>query len=417
MQALALGQEKPTFTVFDISVLFFLFIVPFFPLPKTVLGFLAPLSVIFLFGFLVLQIATRKIDLQLDININTVIVCFFLLIVFDLINGMRFESLVEFKYVFARVTTLIVTLLVVSYLQNNPQHGIKWVMLAILFSAVVVSILIILEGFGLVSTGIHSEMGRRLFGIRIPIRKATGVPLSDGKLGTLLIPSLTMLLIPGLLSEWLHKRWRLLFIFLLVIGILIMQSRSGWLGLFAGWAFLIAYYINRSKYIAFHLLAVTLMAGILFFSPVGEAIFAGFVGEGIQAQSASGRLLGAQQALAASTSSFILGQGHGTVFIENEIGKIHIIHNLFLDQLTANGIVGLLVLLFVYGFFLWLIGVALRKVSKNSFAERYLLWLVAAWLSVFVEQNLYRGFYNEYIAICLGIALYGAWHLTIKMKS
>ena len=85
--------------------------------------------------------------------------------------------------------------------------------------------------------------------------------------------------------------------------------------------------------------------------------------------------------------------------------------------MTANGIVGLLVLLFVYGFFLWLIGVALRKVSKNSFAERYLLWLVAAWLSVFVEQNLYRGFYNEYIAIYLGIALYGAWHLTIKMKS
>lgn len=417
MQALALGQEKPTFTAFDISVLFFLFIVPFFPLPKTALGFLAPLSVISLFGFLVLQIATRKIDLQLDININTVIVCFFLLIIFDLINGMRFESLVEFKYVFARVTTLIVTLLVVSYLQNNPEHGIKWVMLAILFSAVVVSVLIILEGFGLISTGIHSEMGRRLFGIRIPIRKATGVPLSDGKLGTLLIPSLTMLLIPGLLSEWLHRRWRLLFISLLVAGILIMQSRSGWLGLFAGWAFLIAYYINRSKYIAFHLLAMTLMMGILFFSPVGEAIFAGFVGEGIQAQSASGRLLGAQQALAASTSSFILGQGHGTVFIENEIGKIHIIHNLFLDQLAANGIIGLVVLLFVYGFFVWLIGVALRKVSKNSFNERYLLWLVAAWLSVFVEQNLYRGFYNEYIAIYLGIALYGAWHLTIQMKS
>ena len=394
--------------LFGISVIFFIVIIPFFPLPKTVLGFLAPVSIFLLFGLFFIQIILKKFDFYFDLNISLITLCFIILIVLDAINGIRFENILEFKYIFARFVALAVFLLVIAYLQIAKHDGVELVAKTILISACIVSILIILEGFGLTSTGIHSEKGRLLFGIRIPIRKATGVPLSDGKLGMLLVPALTFLLIPNLSYKLLANKWRALALIILSLAILIMQSRSGWLGFLTGLSFVIAFFSLNSPYRAYLITFYTFILSLLFFTPLGEAIFNGFVGEGIQADSAEGRLLGAQQALQASTSNFILGQGHGTVFIENELGKVHIIHNLFLDQLASNGIIGLIVLLFVYLFFIYLIFFALNKCQINSKDKFILIWLVTCWASVFVEQNLYRGFYNEYISVYLALAVHMA---------
>ncbi len=345
---------------YDWGVLLLLFIIPFFPMPKTALGILAPVSVVLLFGYLLLMAMTKTRDLVMDAPTTVMLGCFLLLILLDLLNGVQFGAVQEFRYAFGRITSLMVILLVAAYLQTHGEQGVRLVMQVLLFSAVLVSVMIILEGFGFISYGFPSEEGRRLFGTRMPFRKATGVPLSDGKLGTLLIPAFTLLLISGL-TDYLKKSWRWLLLLVIGFAIVIMQSRSGWLGLFMGLAFLTVYYAIRSRYLAFYLLGITALLAVLFFSPLGDLLLGGFVGEGVQARTVSGRFLGAEQALDASGASFILGQGHGNVFIENEIGKTHIIHNLFLDQLASNGIVGLLALLFVYGFFLWLIVSSLWK--------------------------------------------------------
>lgn len=403
-------------SAFGISILIFLVIIPFFPLPKTSLGLLAPLSIFLLFTQFIIVILNKKNDFIFDVDNLLIITCFIFLILLDALNGIRFENISEFKYIFARVVALIVFLLILAYLQMAGKQGVELVLKAILISAMIVAILIILEGFGLTSTGIHSEKGRLLFGIRIPIRKATGVPLSDGKLGMLLVPALTLLLIPGLTKKFLTRSWRFLFMLTLGLAILIMQSRSGWLGFLTGFSFIILYFSLRNDYRAYYIAFYTTIISVLFFTPIGQTIFDGFVGEGIQADSAEGRLLGAQQALEASTSNFVIGQGHGTVFIENELGKIHIIHNLFLDQLASNGIVGLVILLFVYLFFIYLIFFALSKTPDNSHDQSIVLWLVTCWASVFVEQNLYRGFYNEYISIYLALAVYMAWSVKSNKK-
>jgi O-antigen ligase len=395
---------------YDWGVLLLLFIIPFFPMPKTALGIFAPVSVVLLFGYLLLMAMTKTRDFVMDAPTTVILGCFLLLILLDLLNGLQFGAVQEFRYAFGRITSLMVILLVAAYLQTHGEQGVRLVMRVLLFSAVLVSVMIILEGFGFISYGFPSEEGRRLFGTRMPFRKATGVPLSDGKLGTLLIPAFIMLLIGGL-TDYLKKSWRGLLLLVIGFAIVIMQSRSGWLGLFMGLAFLTVYYAIHSRYLAFYLLGMAALLAVLFFSPLGDLLLGGFVGEGVQARTVSGRFLGAEQALDASGASFLLGHGHGNVFIENEIGKTHIIHNLFLDQLASNGIMGLLALLFVYGFFLWLI---VRSLWQG--ATPVILWLVTCWLSVFVEQNLYRGFYNEYISIYMALALFVASRFVPERK-
>jgi O-antigen ligase len=397
---------------YDWGVLFFLFIIPFFPMPKTPLGLLAPLSVVLLAGWWFVLSFSKHRELKMDERLFILISCFVVLVLLDLVNGVQFEALLEFNYAFGRITSLLVILLILTYLQANGDKAVGVVTQVVLFSAFVISVMIILEGFGVISYGFYSEEGRHLFGTRMPFRKATGVPLSDGKLGTLLIPAFTMLVVTGLTQHFLKPLWRWLFLLVIGFAIIIMQSRSGWLGLFMGLGFLSAYHVAKSRYLAFYLLGITLGLAALFFSSLGELILGGFVGEGVQARTVEGRFLGAEQALDASGVSFLFGQGHGNVFIENEIGKTHIIHNLFLDQLASNGIVGLLVLLFVYGFFLWLIVSSLWKNSSHP----VILWLVTCWLSVFVEQNLYRGFYNEYISIYMALALFVASRFVPERK-
>lgn len=402
--------------LYDRGVLLLLFIIPFFPMPKTALGLLAPVFVFMLFGLLLALVLVRARDVVLDEQLVLLLVGMVLLIIFDLVNGVRFEAVQEFRYAFGRVTMLLVLLLVVAYLQASSEGGIRLTMQVLLLSAALVSVMIILEGFGAISYGFPSEEGRRLFGTRMPFRKATGVPLSDGKLGTLLIPAFTMLLITGL-TDYLHRYTRWLLLLVIGFAIIIMQSRSGWLGLFMGLAFLSVYHMSKSRFLAVYLLGLSILLGMLVFSPLGDMVLSGFVGEGVQARTVSGRFLGAQQALDASGASFILGQGHGSVFIENEVGKTHIIHNLFLDQLASNGIAGLLVLLFTYMLFFWVIAGSLWKISdKSPQLEPVLLWLMTCWFSVFVEQNLYRGFYNEYIPIYMALALYVASRFVPERK-
>jgi len=391
--------------VFDAFFLLFIFIIPFFPVPKSRLGFIAPVVVFLLFAFMVILIIKKIKEFPFYTNIVIFILSFVILMLIDLINGIRFDNSLEFKYTLGRITALMVFLLVIFYLNQKGLKGINYLYMIMIASAIIVSIMIILEGFGFISTGLPSEGGRHLFGTRLPFRKATGVPISDGKLGTFLIPMFTLLLFPQLINTTLTNKLRWGFLTIIGFAIIIMQSRSGWLGLFVGLSFLLFYYIIKSKDISLYLLLLSFVFVVAYSTPLLGIVLSGFIGEGVQARTVSGRFLGAEQALDAIKTAFLIGHGHGAVFIENEVGKIHLIHNLYLDQLASAGFIGFLVLFSSHILFL---SILIKKIFFSKIKEIVILslWLITAWLSVFIESNLYRGFFNEYVSIYMALAVY-----------
>ena len=119
------------------------------------------------------------------------------------------------------------------------RQYLRWILLAWSVGLALLCLLIFLEGTGIISSGFE-RANRTFFGVTLPFRKATGVEMSDGKLGTMIVPLLWLLLLNSFQRYRIvplpFRRWQIV---LVGLAILIAQSRSTWLGVAVSGALLL----------------------------------------------------------------------------------------------------------------------------------------------------------------------------------
>lgn len=283
----------------------------------------------------------------------------------------------------------------------------------------VVSILIILEGFDIFSIGAQYSK-RSFFGFQMPFYKATGLPLSDGKIGTMIGPVFLLLLLniffyKDRFTKLLFRHFQLL---LILAGIIICQSRSGWLALSVCLAYLFSSFFG--KYTRFFTKFLLLFGGIFILVNSG-LFFKSLVGEGIYAYNVFHRGNSNLFAFTKFIESPIIGVGHSNLnFIE--FSELHgnqwietAVHNLFFDQLGSNGITGFIPLIGLFiVYFSFVEKLYLQSIRLNANRIKlFCIWLKLSMIFIVIELNLYKGFYNEYLFLYFSFPVFAY----LKLKS
>lgn len=273
-------------------------------------------------------------------------------------------------------------------------------------SAVILSILVVLEGFSIISIGNETLVGRELFGVRLPFRKATGLPMSDGKLGILLIPMFYFMTFNFLNAVSARKKITYFaFASLILLAILVAQSRSGWLALVVSGIVVIGLRYRRPIERATLAFMVLLLGTAGFLYGVFDFLIKGIVSEGIYRENVFGRFDFLLFTFERFLDSPIVGGGHAGLFLKTETGAAQVVHNLFLDVLASYGVLGFIP--FLLGWIFVGKGLLSSVSQKLKYNEDKIIaqWLVVCFISLMVELSLYRGFYNEYTFIYIGFIL------------
>ena len=96
----------------------------------------------------------------------------------------------------------------------------------------------------------------------------------------------------------------------------------------------------------------------------------------------------------------------------------YIIHNFFLDQLGAAGLVGFIPLVLMF-FFFFKKAFQLRRIGmslQNKWIAIMSVWLIVSTVHIVIELNLYRGFYNEYIYFYFALLLAVGHYATLQKQ-
>ena len=382
--------------VYVLSVV--LFLTPVFPMPKEDLGYLSPAVFCGLSYFLALKLILCNRRFFWSRFAKSVLVLYLILLLSDSSVALRFPSLDETSFLLGRAVSCAIFLLFLGARSRRDRDVLDLFLDVLCWSAAILSLLILLESVGILSVGNETEHGRIFFGMRVPFRKATGLPMSDGKLGTILGPALLLLLLDNLtgLLRLPFSKSRLA---LVLVGIALAQSRSTWLGLsvcFAVFPFL----LPRLRWKKLVLLFELMIFAALIYTGIAEEVVYGLMSEGIYQETVYNRINSYKLAIDYFLSSPLFGVGHAEVYHLFH-GREMVVHNMFLDNLASTGIVGTLPLI---GLFICYFAQAYRSYSRSIVGkdDRHSLlatWLILCMLHVTIELNLYRGFYNEYVQV------------------
>jgi len=393
---------------FAYLVLAVTFAIPFFPMPKDEYGYLSPSVLTFVFIVNALMFSSKKIFFRADRRYRVMAYTFALLVAVDYLAVILFnDTALQFKYASARAVQFMYFMAIASYLYNFGRGGFELLVNALVLSAVVISLLIILQGFGMMTIG-NEASGRVLFGVKMPFNKATGTRISDGKLGTLLVPALVFTILSLRYPRELPVLGARVAAVLIPVGVVISQSRSMWLGAVVA-LFVIQFYLFKNKWhrrLSF--LIYFSLIGTAFYFDIPQTIYQGAVSEGIYSKNVTNRLEGAYISLSQSAENMLYGVGKGAVKIVHDTGQAVVIHNMFLDQLVASGIIGLAPLAFLFAYpplvLLRYMSALQRTMDRQRFVFAVGMFVVL--LDVLVEVNLYRAYYNEYLPLYLAMSAF-----------
>lgn len=421
----AAPQAHPLTTGFNsiqlILLSLFIFAAPAMPMPsKGVLGFISPALVALLGLFTLYNVIARRPIMISTRYTTSILTCYLFLCMSDLFCILLFGFADQAPYIIARTATVILFITAIAYEPSLAR--IEAMVRIYCWSIGLLSILVILEGFGFVTMedpNAVSLQGRMYFGARMPFKKAVGFPMSDGEFGIMVVPAFLYCLMQVMGGAHVKPmRFAGLLTLLSFAGLIIAQSRSTWLGL--AFALPLVLFLFPRKNLDRWLLV---LAGIAFAVLVGSQVYApileGMVSEGVLAKNASGRFTGFAIALDMAKDSPIYGFGHGAQVSfksSHDDGGI-IIHNHFIDAVTSGGLIAFIPTVALYV-------IAISKMLSLSQAGgtdpviRVLAICILGSLTLaVVELFFYRGFYSEHLpwligTSCLLVALQtGEWRV------
>lgn len=405
-------------------ILFALFLTPHIPMPTGALGPLGPgmylglflLVIVFILGFDKIPYSFQNKYFLLHLILALI------LIWWDFFNMFRGSFMKELNFILIRITNLgVFTIFSFSILESNKNNSFflpkKAILKTYYFSIVALSLLLYLQAFEIITIG-EVFRGRTYFGIQLPFKKPLGFfDLSDGKLGCMIVPAFFLSLVCSFkqlrfIDVPFPKTFSVLFFFLMII----VQSRSGYLGLFLSvlvFCFLIPYKFYRNLVVS----SMILFAVFLYLSGLYKLIWLGLVGEGVYEQNVASRGQVIMNELVAFFDSPIIGRAHENSIIITHEGQGHTgSHNLFTNHLAVGGLMTFIPFIMMLLSFLYY---ALRNLiifnrRKELMYSGFAIWCICSMAHITIELSFYRGLYNEYyyFMLAFGVVLY----LNTKVK-
>lgn len=307
----------------------------------------------------------------------------FLLLTWEIITASFHGTDEDFLYVFGRGLWILNTLLVVVTAAPWVRQG----RLDVLVWLISLSLLLLLSAMVIESTFFPKrEFGRQLGVINIPFPRATGVPNSDGKIGTFLIICWSFYLFVRPKTA----KWQSLVLAVgPILGLAFTQSRSTLMAFAVTFGVYQIVKWSSTKSPVMAIIRSVFLIGILIFSfSYSNQILSALTGEGIYYSNVESRFTLAEYGFTEISQAPLLGSGIQSV-TEQSTGAG--IHNTLLAMSVKSGIPGgILIGLIILGPIL-----ILRRVK---FITGY---VAACSLGVMSEHMWYPGFINEFLIFSL----------------
>jgi len=302
------------------------------------------------------------------------IVCFILIILTDAASYLYHGNPRDFPYIISSSLLLVIFIAVC----RTKADTIYMIPKMIFNSAVIVGLLTMASGFRFITFGHETLQGRAYFGARLPFRKSTGLPMSDGEFGILMIPAVIFgIMLMARKAPSFGIKYPVAKTMIIMMAIIICQSRSGYM------ATCVFIYLN--------------FAGVI------SWIITGFISTGVLASNAENRGNSFIYALNVGSENPFFGVGHASAIFVRKGGQV-VIHNHFFEQFTANGVIAFIAsTALVFGLIGRAFWRAMYRRSPDPELRFMQAWCTAALIGMATEMALYRGAYTEYLPIFIGV--------------
>lgn len=307
----------------------------------------------------------------------------FSLLIWEIIAASAHGRDADFLYVFGRGLWIFNTLLVVIIAAPWVRQG----RLDILVWLISISLLLLLFAMVIESTFFPKrELGRQLGAINIPFPRATGVPNSDGKIGTFLVICWSFYLFVRPTTA----KWQSLVLGLgPILGLAFTQSRSTLMAFAVTFAIyqMVKWSASRSA-IMTTIRSVFLVAALILMFSYSNQILGALTGEGIYYRNVESRFTLMDYALHEISQAPLVGSG---IYAVTEQSTGAGIHNTVLAMSVKSGIpAGILITLIILG--------PMLIFRRIKFITGY---VAACSLGVMTEHLWYPGFINEFLIFSL----------------
>lgn len=336
-----------------------------------------------LLGCIISLLVVRKGSLFLNKSISIYLLLAILLLGWEAITATYHASDKDFQYVLGRGLWLTMSTIVAFAFGPWVRKG----RLDVVSKILSIGLLILLVAMTIESVFFPArEVGRQLGTINIPFPRATGVPNSDGKIGTFLVICFAYYLF---VRPDLSVVQRILLQFGPILGLLFTQSRSTLLALAVTFGI---YWVAKTlakhhlRQAVFRLLVISLALGA--FYTYQDIIISSLVGEGIYQKNVYARASHFHYGLREFSDNPIFGAGANSI---REFDDKSGIHNTVMAMSVKSGIVGGLLISCIILFPAWIFRKR-RGIAPYAFACS---------AGVFTEHMLYPGFINEFLIFSL----------------
>jgi len=399
--------------VYFLFILVF-FLTPNFPMPTSEYGPIAPLIYFGIFIVLFLSIIAKPLPKVFKNKYFTYLMFFqVVLLISDILKAIFFDFETEVKFIPIRVINMGVLFIYlvygITFNRNSNLFEINQPFLKVYFYSVIfISIILYGQAFGIITFG-EVYPARAYFGIALPFDKPVGLfELSDGKLGAIIAPALFLCLVNYFsFLSFFKIKFNTVFLFFLLIMMVLLQSRSGYLGLVISIVVFIILYPKKISKVLFYLGTLSFIL-LALFTNILQKVISGLTGEGIFEKNVNSRGYVLQNAFNKFADAPFFGVGHKKLLLYQE-GSDHGVgtHNLFTDHIGSGGLLSFIALLMIfilfYRYALKLYYIA-KQTNRNSILG-FSIWIIVSMTHIVVELNFYRGLYNEYVFMFLALGV------------
>lgn len=407
---------------------FIFFITPNLPMPTSRLGPIGPaLYILILVVFFALKSKVKSV-VYYNTYFKIMLVLTLFLLISDFLKVLLFDFKYELNFILVRILNfgiffLYGQMLVEEDTQNSNYVISPYYFKVYIYSIIFISIILYGQAFGFIKFG-EVFTARTFFGIKLPFNKPVGLlELSDGKLGIIIAPAIFLLLLCGVKKYKLTQiRWPFLLAFILFTLLIIMQSRSAYLGAAVALVVFVSLYPSNKVRAYFFGAGLLSLIGLVF-SGVYKIIWFGLVGEGIYERNVDARGNVLQHAWETFLTSPLYGVGHKNLILYDNPFASHGVgvHNLFADHLGSGGLIAFVPFALIFIIFLYFNTKSYFRSLRDGNDKQLALviWLITSMVYIIIELFFYRGFYNEYLYLFLafGTISYLNLHKSFKLNS
>lgn len=370
-------------------------------------------TIFFFIGIMRVFIAHKKIQ-YFD---KSIILMFLGVLLFEVLVFFYHDNLDGFDSLLGRFGFLFIAISVA--INVDDINTIRQSLYAFVIAVSILGVLTILHATGIYSLPIAMDpLARRtFFGFRFPYARTLGIAMSYGKFGIMTSAALSITIISSLGHAIIIPRRSISLILAvpIIMSVLLSQGRAVYITVFVAIIFslLITIFLvrnplrnlsmkGRRNWLLIIVLLVILAVAVSSFQPSLASLGVFDVETYRSTDNAVGRTLINMAALNAISSNPFLGVGHGSIQQAFLYGSG--IHNHFLEQFVATGLIGGIFYLIFY-FILLLRCWTILKESDDDTTNTIAGILFISLIAVFLEYQFFPGFLVEAVAWLFGIIL------------